>query len=65
MSYNSSISCIYIDLYMISGFHHNADVICVFMGYYTVSSKNSLLIFGDSLLVPPQGWDQQVILKHW
>lgn len=65
MSYNSSISCIYIDLYMISGFCRNTDVTCSLMGYYTVSSDNSLPMFWDSLLVPPKGQDEQVILKHW
>jgi hypothetical protein len=64
MSYNSSIRCIYIHLYMTSGFRHNVHVICALTVYYTVSSENSLPVFQDSLLVPPQGRDQQVILKH-
>ena len=35
---------------MISGFCHEVDKNCSVLGYYTVSSDNSLLTFRDNLL---------------
>jgi hypothetical protein len=36
---------------MISGFCHEADENCTHLGYYTVSSDTSLLMFQGNLLV--------------
>jgi len=35
-----------------SGFQHAVDDNCAFLGYYTASNGNFLLIFWDNLSVP-------------
>jgi len=37
---------------MISGFHHKVDENCTLLGYYAVSSGNSLPTLQDNLLFP-------------
>jgi hypothetical protein len=37
---------------VILGFHHEVEESCAFLGYYAVSSGNSLPTFWDNLLVP-------------
>jgi len=47
---------------MISGFHHKVDEICALLGYYTVYSGNSLMMFRDNLPVPSSMVKQ---IKTW
>jgi hypothetical protein len=37
---------------MISGFHYNADEICILLGYYGAPSGNPLPMFQDNVSVP-------------
>jgi formate/nitrite transporter FocA (FNT family) len=38
--------------FMISGFCHDVDQICAYLGYYAASNGNPLLTYRDNILVP-------------
>ena len=60
---DSLISAHELPIFMLSGFHHEADEKCAYLGYYAVSSGYFLQTFRDILSTPssrldPSRWDQ-------
>jgi len=49
---------------VISGFHHEVDKTFAFLGRYTASSGNSLLIFQDNQSIPSSRQYQSVVLSY-